>query len=94
MASISLKRVRVASDDDGHAVSVHLFRNAHRQICGWFIGPIAFAPIGVSMPYLPRSHETLATVAVVRAIDAAKLVGAPICIVDPQDLWVPAWQVD
>ena len=43
------------------------------------------------MPYLPRSAETRAAVAVMRAIAAAREGRAALCLIDPEDLWEPAW---
>ena len=44
------------------------------------------------MPYLPRSSETRATVALMRAIAAANEGRTALCLVDPEDLWEPAWR--
>lgn len=92
MSALALRRVRTCAEANDDAVRVHLFRNGQRQVCGWFIGPLSLETGGISLPYLPRSKETRASVAVVRAVAAAQLARSSVCVIDPDDLWEPAWQ--
>ena len=86
-----IPKVRVAEDADHLAIQIHLFRAANGKVCGWYVGPVAFTDEGVALPYLPRSLQTRADVAVVRAIAEANRRAAGLCVVDPDDLWEPAW---
>lgn len=88
-----IPKVRAEGDADDCAVKIHLFRNAAGAVCGWYVGPVSMTRRGVHMPYLPRSQETRASVAVVRAIAAAGERRTKLCLVDPDDLWDPAWSV-
>jgi len=85
------KKFRASADADDPAITLYLFENAEGDICGWFLGPVAFAPSGIRLPYLPRSEETRGSLAIVRAIEAAKATGSRLCVVDPEDLWDAAW---
>ncbi len=76
---------------DDHAIKLTLFRDERAKVCGWFIGPVVLTPDRVSMPYLPRSECALASVATVRAMMEAERIDAPLWIIDPEDLWEPAW---
>ena len=91
--TFKLRKVRRASEADHTFLQLHLFRDRDATVCGWYLGPASLTPDGVAVPYLPRSKKTIASVAVVRAIEAAKSARTRLCIVDPDDLWEPAWQV-
>ena len=86
-----IPKVRAEQDADDLAVKIHLFRNDAGDVCGWYVGPVAMTKAGVCLPYLPRSAQTRAAVAVLRAMAAAKARRNSICLVDPDDLWEPAW---
>lgn len=88
-----IPKVRVARDADDFAVKVHLFRSRSGEVCGWYVGPVAMTKDGVHLPYLPRSQDTRASVAVMRAIAVAREARTPLCLIDPDDLWEPAWGV-
>ena len=79
-------------DADELAVKIHLFRNRSGEVCGWYVGPVTMTKDGVHLPYLPRSAGMRASVAVVRAIAAASERRTRLCLVDPEDLWEPAWR--
>ncbi len=86
-----IQKVRASFDADDLAVKIHLFRGECGQVCGWYVGPIALTKHGAYMPYLPQSEGMRASVAVVRAIAAASEGHSALCLVDPDDLWEPAW---
>ena len=90
--ALQIPKVRVARDADDLALKIHLFRDRTGEVCGWFVGPIALTKDGVHLPYLPRSAGTRASVAVMRAIAAASERCTRLCLVDPEDLWDPAWR--
>ena len=90
--SLNIPKVRVAHEAHDLSVKIHLFRSQKGELCGWYVGPIAMLENKVHMPYLPRSAETRATVAVMRAIAAANEGRTALCLVDPEDLWEPAWR--
>lgn len=93
MAWLTFKKVRSIDETDGSGVFVHLFTNSSGRVCGWFIGPLVCGSTGaMDVPYLPRSLETAAPLAVVRAIEIARDLTVSLCVVDPHDLWEPAWQ--
>ena len=92
LLALQIPKVRAARDADDLAVKIHLFRDGCGEVCGWFVGPVAMTKDGVHLPYLPRSAGTRASVAVVRAIAAASERRTRLCLVDPEDLWEPAWQ--
>ena len=87
-----IPKVREARDADDLAVKIHLFRDKSGEVCGWYVGPVAMTKDGIHLPYLPRSAGTRASVAVVRAIAAASERRTRLCLVDPDDLWEPAWR--
>ena len=91
--AFEILKVRAEGDADDSAVKIHLFRNASGVVCGWYVGPVALTRRGVHMPYLPRSQETRASIAVVRALAAASERRTNVCLVDPEDLWEPAWSI-
>ena len=85
---------KVTSEDaatDG-AVKVTLFRASDDGACGWYIGPLSIEGGRITIPYLPKSAATMASVAVVRAVRAAERTGSPVCLIDPDDLWTLAWR--
>ena len=86
-----MRKVRSEANADGGALRITLFRGARGDTCGWYIGPLGAREGRFSLPYLPRSQETLASVAVVRAIEIARDAGEDICLVDPDDLWDSVW---
>ena len=92
MSPMTFKKVRSASQSDDGAIKITLFKDDQARVCGWFLGPVKLNGTGVSIPYLACSERALASVAVVRAIAAAEGAKAPLCIIDPDDLWEPAWQ--
>lgn len=92
MTPLTFKKVRAASQSDAGAIKVELFRNEDGRICAWFLGPIRLNETGVSIPYLPRSKNMVASAAVVRAVEEAKSAERPVCIIDPDDLWELVWQ--
>lgn len=92
MASITLRKIRARSSADADAISVCLFQDEGQRVCGWFIGPVRLTAAGIDMAYLPRSERTIASVAVVRAMEAAEKAELPLCVVDPDDLWGLAWR--
>lgn len=87
-----IPKVRSARDANDLALKIHLFRNAVGEVCGWYVGPVAMTKDGAHLPYLPRSQETRASVAVMRAIAAASKQRTRLCLIDPDDLWDPAWR--
>jgi hypothetical protein len=89
---VTIRRVRSEAAADDAAVKLTLFRAGNDDACGWFIGPVSVKSGGISMPYLPASEATMASVAVVRAVRAAEDAGASLCLIDPDDLWAAAWQ--
>ena len=89
--SVKLKKVRSVGAADGHAFNLHLFRGSN-GICAWYLGPANLASDELSIPYLPRSAETPAPLAIVRAIEAAEAAKCKLCVIDPDDLWGSAWQ--
>ena len=91
MLAFRIPKVRVDEDADDTALKIHLFRNEAGEVCGWYVGPLTMTRDGIHLPYLPRSEQTRAAVAVVRAIAAAKARRTSLCLVDPDDLWEPAW---
>jgi hypothetical protein len=93
MATLNFRKVRTTRPIDGDAIRVSLFRDEMQRVCGWFLGPVRIAADCVEISYLPRSERVMASVAIVRAMAEADKIGAPLCIVDPMDLWEPAWQV-
>ena len=90
--AFQISKVRAVRDADDLAIKIHLFRDRVGEVCGWFVGPVALTKDGVHLPYLPRSVGTRASVAVVRAIAAASERRTGLCLVDPEDLWEPAWR--
>ena len=88
---LTLKKVRDDSAADPLSVKVTLFKASENRICGWYIGPVSIKSTGVGLAYLAPSTETMASVAVVRALAAAAATHTDVCIVDPDDLWDPAW---
>ena len=91
MALLTFRKVRNESGDDD-AIRLTLHRDVETgRVCGWFLGPVRYTSTGVSLPYLAKSARTLASVAVVRALAASHATGCPLCVVDPDDLWEPAW---
>ena len=62
-------------------------------VCGWFIGPLTVRDGRASVRYLPPSEGMCAAVAVVRAVEAGRSAGCPVCVVDPDDLWDGVWHV-
>lgn len=88
-----IRKVRALRDADDLAIQIHLFRNAGGKVCGWYCGPVVMTGMGVRVPYLPRSKGTRASVAVMRAIAEASEQRTSLCLVDPYDLWEPAWTV-
>lgn len=94
MTSMTFKKVRSTAESDDGAIKITLFRDGVARVCGWFLGPVQVDQAGVTIPYLPRSKRALASIAIVRAITAAEHAEAPLCIIDPDDLWEPAWQGD
>lgn len=92
MSTITLKKVRSVDESGADAITISLFKDDANHICGWFIGPVTITSSGIDMPYLPRSERTIASVAVVRAIETADAAGLPLHVVDPDDLWSFAWR--
>ena len=90
--AFQIPKVRVARGAHDLAIKIHLFRDGDGQVCGWYVGPIAMTKDGVYLPYLPRSAGTRASLAVVRAIAEAHKGQTALCLVDPDDLWEPAWR--
>ena len=90
--TLTLRKVRRASEAGDAALKVILFRGMAGAPCGWFIGPLLAHAGRMSIPYLPKSKQTPASVAVVRAIRMAKTTRGTVCLVDPDDLWDAAWQ--
>ncbi len=90
--AFQIPKVRAVRDADELAVKIHLFRNRSGEVCGWYVGPVTMTKDGVHLPYLPRSAGMRASVAVVRAIAAASERRTRLCLVDPEDLWEPAWR--
>ena len=90
-ATTSLKRVRFDHDADPDAIKVSLFLGSNARICGWFIGPIRFTSKGIGLAYLPPADETIASVAVIRAIEAAAGSNCRVCLIDPDGLWESIW---
>ena len=86
-----LRKVRSETRADSDALRVTLFRGAAGSACGWYIGPLGTTQGRFSLPYLPRSEETMASVAIVRAIEVARETRDDICLVDPDDLWDSVW---
>ncbi len=89
---LRLRKFRSEEAAEGYDFQLHLFRSPGGQVCGWYIGPVGQKNGQIEIPYLPPSKLTLAPVAVVRAIKEAKAAGSTVCIVDPDDLWEPAWR--
>ena len=87
-----LRKVRFKAKADANTLNVTLFRNRKGEACGWFIGPPSFAGERVTLPYLAEADETRASVAVVRAIEAARASRHAICLIDPDDLWDTVWR--
>ena len=90
--ALKIPKVRVVSEADDLAVKIHLFRNRVGKVCGWYVGPIALTKDKVCLPYLPQSEGMRASIAVVRAIAAASEGRVALCLIDPEDLWEPAWR--
>ena len=90
--SFKLQKVRTIGAADGQALTVHLFRGLSGSICAWYLGPVRLVSDKLTIPYLSPSAETRAPIAIVRAIEAAKVARSTVCIVDPDDLWGLAWQ--
>ena len=88
---IVLRKVRSDDRVETESLKVTLFRGERGATCGWFIGPLLAVGGQLSLPYLPQSEETLASVAVVRAIKVAEETSGTICLVDPDDLWDGVW---
>lgn len=88
---LTFRKVRSVYRSTENAVVVTLFENEAHEVCGWYLGPVRIAGDGVSLPYLPRSKGLRASVAVVRAMEAAGAADLDICVVDPDDLWDRAW---
>ena len=86
-----IPKVRAEQDADDLAIKIHLFRNHAGEVCGWYVGPLAMSGDRIHLPYLARSAQTRAAVAVVRAMAAAKVRQTGVCLVDPEDLWERAW---
>ncbi len=88
---VTLRKVASEAAADDNAVKLTLYRS-DEGACGWYIGPISSVSGRFDIPYLPKSARTIASVAVVRAMRAAERAGAPICLIDPDDLWALAWR--
>lgn len=89
---VTIRKVTSADAADDGAVKITLFRASDEGACGWYIGPLSVKGGRVTIPYLPKSSETMASVAVVRAVRAAERTGSPVCLIDPDDLWTLAWK--
>ncbi len=89
---VTIRKVASEEAADEGAVKVTLFRASDNGACGWYIGPVSAQSGRARIPYLPKSAETMASVAVVRAVRAAEETGAPICLIDPDNLWTLAWR--
>lgn len=89
--TFKLFKVDRATDAHDLSIKIHLYRNGAGDPCGWFIGPVSMGDGRMSLPYLPRSKDTRAAVAVVRAISIAAERETPLCLVDPDNLWEPTW---
>jgi hypothetical protein len=90
-AAVTLRKVRRHKEADPGSVTLTLFQGHDKRVRGWYIGPLAIAADGITLPYLAPSKETIAAVAVVRALAAAQGARTSVCVVDPQDLWTSAW---
>ena len=89
---VKIRKVANENEADDEALKITLFRSSDDGACGWYIGPLSAQAGRMRIPYLPKSAQTMASVAVVRAVRAAEETGAPICLIDPDDLWTLAWR--
>ena len=87
----TMRKQRCPSKADPDALNVTLFRSAGGIACGWFIGPLAVVEGRPVLPYLAESKETMAAVAVVRAVEAGLSTGCDVCVIDPEGLWDRVW---
>ena len=75
---------------DFNSFCVTLFRTkGSKNVRAWYIGPINGGNLSES--YLPISAHVLASVAIVRALAAARKSELGVCIIDPENLWVEVW---
>ena len=86
-------RVRSPAEASVSSIKVTLFRATDRHIRAWYIGPLSWSRSGgVAMPHLSPNDATLASIAVLRAAEAAREAKTTVCIVDPDNLWSSAWE--
>ena len=78
------RKVRSEAQAGDDTLKVTLFVGRRGYTCGWYIGPLAADAGRMSLPYLPRSEETMASVALVRAIRIARETRGSVCLVDPR----------